>query len=152
MSDFINYKFSKIFFPVFFYSLIFKSLLFFSEIKNNELSQYLNKFTISTLYIYMFSIILMSFLKNYSSYFYVFNYLINILFLFSDNANIEVFNNKNITKYNKRYYINCIIIGYLGLMTLVYLFKQREQITNSIDETLKIENNNENEQYEKKNN
>ena len=80
----------------------------------------------------------MSFFKNYSTYFYVFNYLINILFLFSDNANIEVFNNKNITKYN--------------LMTLVYLFKQREQITNSIDETLKVENNNENEQYEKKNN
>ena len=152
MSDFINYKFSKIFFPVFFYSLIFKSILFFAEIKNNELSEYLNKFTISTLYIYMFSIILMSFLKNYSSYFYVFNYLINILFLFSDNANIEVFNNKNITNYNKRYYINCIIIGYLGLMTLVYLFKQREQITNSIDETLKEKPNNENEQYDKKNN
>ena len=95
---------------------------------------------------------MMSFFKNYSTYFYVFNYLINILFLFSDNANIEVFNNKNITKYNKRYYINCIIIGYLGLMTLVYLFKQREQITNSIDETLKIHPNNENEEYDKKNN
>lgn len=136
----LNYKFSKIFLPLFIYSLFFKIFIFLSEkINNKDFNDYLNKVTLSFMLIYIISIIFISLLDDYSTYFYIFNFLINILFLFSDNANIEVFNNKNLTKFNKRYYINCCLIGYLGLMTLVYLFKQKQEISNSINETLNEE-------------
>ena len=136
----LNYKFSEIFLPLFIYSLIFKIIIFLSEkINNKDFNDYLNKVTLSFILIYIISIIFISLLDDYSTYFYIFNFLINILFLFSDNANIEVFNNKNLTKFNKRYYINCCLIGYLGLMTLVYLFKQRQEISNSINWTLNEE-------------
>lgn len=136
----------KLFFPILIYSLAFLicDYVIIPHNQYQDLSKYSRNYYIGLICLYIIIVALFYYLNDTLSWIYlgILGFTLNILFLFSDNVNINQydieFDDDSVTKLLWiKYWVNIGLIFYLIFMAVILVHSHKKLIVSSLTEDLK---------------